>query len=110
MPRKDVKKPCVDALEDDKKKRTPNWNQPDTELMVQFIMEHGRLGILSKETNVGTNKQREIEWNAVHKHYNGSIVVSILDFQYDNVTGFKKLIAKLILNFIWNFRSPVNAI
>lgn len=70
------KKKAEELVDEEKKhKRTPNWNQNDTELLVQLVMDHGRVGILSKETNVSTNKQRDIEWEIVNKHFNASAMV-----------------------------------
>lgn len=77
MPKKIAPKKSKEELveEEKKPKRTQNWNQNDTEFLAQLVMDHGRVGILSKETNVSTNKQRDIEWDIVNKHFNASAMV-----------------------------------
>lgn len=84
MPKKGSSKENKENLEeeDKKQKRTQNWNQNDTEFLAQLVLDHGRKGILSKETNVSTNKQREIEWDAICKNFNDSAMVRNSDFSH----------------------------
>lgn len=61
-------------------KRRVNWSQEDAERLAQLLMEHGREGILNKQTNGATNAKKKKEWGIVLAHFNSDPTVNTFFF------------------------------
>lgn len=56
-------------------KRRTNWSQDDVERLAQFIIDHGRDGILNKQTNGATNAKKKMQWALIQNIFNSALTV-----------------------------------
>lgn len=56
-------------------KRRTNWSQDDVERLAQLIIDHGRDGILNKQTNGATNAKKKVQWALIQKIFNSAPTV-----------------------------------
>lgn len=66
------------------KQRKPQvaWSQTDTERLCELLLEHARIGILSKRTDAQTNAKKAEEWETIAVHFNASPSVCIFYLFY----------------------------